>query len=181
MPYKYIFFMFSWVYLCSVCSAYAQESASVATGRALKKNVIHATAGTAGLMGAYNLNYERMLAGGKEGNLKGLWAKAGVGGWGIWSSGGPYQSLMLGALTGQKSSHFEINFGLARMVDQSAYDHAKHMSIYLSEPLPPKSNFINIRAVGSAGYRLQKPGGRFLLRTGIGYPEAVYLGIGAAF
>jgi hypothetical protein len=34
---------------------------------------------------------------------------------------------------------------------------------------------------GSAGYRFQKPGGHFIFRTGIGYTEGIYAGIGLSF
>lgn len=160
---------------------YGQEQTTTEGTKSYKKNAILATVGTVGLMGAYSLSYERMLLASKEGSIQGLWAKVGAGGWAVWSSGGPYQSLMLGTMTGKKNSHFELNFGLARMVDKSAYDRAKHISDHLAEPQPSKSDYINMRAAGSAGYRFQKPTSRFLFRTGVGYPETLYLGIGAAF
>ncbi|WP_299985311.1 hypothetical protein [uncultured Pontibacter sp.] len=160
---------------------YAQEQAIPESPENFRKNAILATVGTVGLMGAYNLHYERMLLSSRKSSLQGLWAKAGIGGWGVWSSGGPYQSLMIGTMTGKNNSHFELNFGLARMVDESAYDNARDINEYLGEPQPPKSNYIHIRAVGTAGYRFQKPTSRFLFRCGAGYPETLYLGIGAAF
>lgn len=161
--------------------AYAQEQEPAESHPGFKKNVVFATVGTVGLMGAYSLSYERMLLANKESSFAGLWARAATGAWAVWSSGGPYQSLMLGTMTGQKNSHFELNFGLARMVDSRAYDHAKNISDYLSEPQPSKSDYVNMRVAGSAGYRFQKPTSRFLFRAGAGYPETLYLGIGAAF
>ncbi|PVY41781.1 hypothetical protein [Pontibacter virosus] len=166
----------------SLCShTYAQESADAEGNQGFRKNAILATMGTVGLMGAYNLSFERMLLASKEGSIQGLWTKAGVGGWGVWSTGGPYQSLMLGTMTGKRNSHLELNGGLARMFNKTGYDHAEDMSTYFSEPQPLKSDYIHIRIVGAVGYRFQKPTSRFLFRSGVGYPETLYLGIGAAF
>ncbi|MBX0333092.1 hypothetical protein K3G39_07570 [Pontibacter sp. HSC-14F20] len=165
--------------LCS--HTYAQEMAPAEGNQGYRKNAILATAGTVGLMGAYSLSYERMLLASKEGSMQGLWAKVSVGGWGVWSSGGPYQSVMLGTMTGRKNNHLELNFGLARTVDNSAYDHVKKLSEHFSEPQPLKSDYINLRPAGSIGYRYQKPASRLFFRAGAGYPEILYLGIGAAF
>ena len=34
---------------------------------------------------------------------------------------------------------------------------------------------------GAIGYRFQKPGGKFVFRTGIGFPESLYLSLGLCF
>ena len=34
---------------------------------------------------------------------------------------------------------------------------------------------------GSLGDRLQKPGNNLIFRTGLGYPEQIYVGLGIAF
>ena len=147
----------------------------------LKKNAIYVTLGTVSLAGAYNINYERMIVGFDQGSVQGLWAKAGVGYWGVWSVGGPYQSLTLGILTGPKSSHFELNAGVARMVNQQGYDNAELINGDNPEQPPLRSDYIDINPVGSMGYRYQKPGGHFLFRAGLGYPETLYVGLGVAF
>jgi hypothetical protein len=166
----------------SCCSlSYGQERGDSLQQVGFRKNSVHATAGFAGLMGAYNVTYERMILESKGDGFQGLWVKVGTGGWGVWSSGGPYQSLMLGILTGARSSHFELNFGIVRMVNKSTYERDKYTSDFYSEPAPSKSSYTHIRPAGSVGYRYQKPGGRFLFRTGIGYPETLYLGLGTAF
>lgn len=77
----------------------------------------------------------------------------GIGTWGVWSSGGPYQSLAVGLLTGDNSGHFELNIGGARMFDTSAYKHEQSMSNYFSEPQPLKSEYVNPSIVGAMGYR----------------------------
>jgi len=33
----------------------------------------------------------------------------------------------------------------------------------------------------SIGYRMQKPNGHFIFRTGVGWPEALYIDLGVSF
>jgi hypothetical protein len=60
-------------------------------------------------------------------------------------------------LTGSKNSHFEVGLGWMALIDEA------------SLPLL------------SAGYRFQKPGGRFVFRTGVGFIEGLYCSLGTAF
>ncbi len=55
------------------------------------------------------------------------------------------------------------------------------MSDFHMEPTPEKSNYVRLSPVGSLGYRFQKPEGGILFRTGLGYPEGVFIGIGVGF
>jgi hypothetical protein len=68
--------------------SYGQERGDTLQQAGFKKNSVHVTVGFAGLMGAYNVTYERMILETKQGTFQGLWAKVGAGGWGVWSSGG---------------------------------------------------------------------------------------------
>lgn len=162
-------------------TTYGQSSRDTVDQAVINKNTIHATVGFAWLMGAYSVNYERMLVGFENRTLKGLWTKVSYGGWGVWSTGGPYQSVTLGILTGAKNSHFELNLGGARMVNNSGYEHDQGINSHLSEPQPSKSDYIHFNLVGTVGYRYQKPGGNFLFRCGIGYPETIFVGLDTAF
>lgn len=162
-------------------TSYGQHSNDTSDYRGVNKNSIQATVGFAGLMGAYNVNYERKLVGFEKGTLIGLWSKIGFGGWAVWSSGGSYQSATLGILTGAKNNHFELNVGGARMFNNRSYEEAQDISAHFSEPQPLKSDYVHVRLVGTAGYRYQKPDGNFLFRCGIGYPETAFVGLGVAF
>ncbi|WP_018478449.1 hypothetical protein [Pontibacter roseus] len=163
------------------CQAFGQDTNATSEAPGLKKNAVHATLGTIGLMGAYTFSYDRNVIEFDKGVLQGIWARAGAGGWASWTSGGPYQSVTVGVLTGRKSSHVEFHAGAARMFDRSAYDDEKDLRDYYADPKPAKSEFTDIRAVGSLGYRYQKPGGHFLFRVGAGFPETAYVGLGIAF
>ena len=146
------------------------------------KNVVQLSAGFGGVIGAYNANYERQLVQFEGNSLIGLWGKVGLGAYGIlFGPSGPYQHLSLGLLTGKKLSHFELSFGGARMFDKNGFEHNQDISDFHKEPAPEKSSYVSLSPVGSIGYRYQNPTGNIIFRTGLGYPEAVFIGLGAAF
>ncbi len=60
------------------------------------------------------------------------------------------------------------------------YEHGQYMDLFYQPP-PTVSDFVGLGFVGSLGYRYQKPKGNFLFCYGIGYPESIYLSLGAAF
>lgn len=164
--------------LCALSyTCLGQGTDSGASQQGVKKNTIHAGVGSVGLIAGYNVNYERLIVPIKMGQL---WARATAGGWAIWTSSGPYQATSLVLLTGLRSNHFELHAGMSRMLDRQSYEDAQDMSRHFSEPLPSKSSYTYFRAVGGIGYRYQKPSGRFIFRTGVAYPETVYLGLGVA-
>ncbi len=88
--------------------------------------------------------------------------------------GGPYnfQSLTIGLLTGKRNNHFELFAGAA------LNQHSPSSSP--GDTFQEKSS-IGIFPAGNIGYRFQKPGGWFIFRTGIGFPDLGYLGFGVAF
>ncbi len=75
---------------------------------------------------------------------------------------GTYAIGQLGFLLGGNKSYFEGALGGFYNIEQS---------IFLNDFVPSFS----------AGYRMQKIDGHFLLRAGISLPETVYFGIGFAF
>lgn len=175
-------FLFLTIVLACCHTAYGQSSHDTVDEPAeIKKNSIHAIVGFAGVAGSCSINYERMLVAFEKGTLVGLWSKVGVGVAGVWSSGGPYQSVTLGVLTGAKNNHFELNIGGARMVNNIGYEDAQRMSAYFAEPPPSKSDFVDFKVAGTVGYRYQKPQGKLLFRCGIGFPETIFVGLGVAF
>jgi hypothetical protein len=92
--------------------------------------------------------------------------KAGFGAWSAPNSGndpgfmGSYFLSQYGILTGVKKHHFEVSAGFTKFFG------AKNVETLLS---------------GSIGYRRQKPDSQFIFRTGVGWPETLYLGIGVSF
>ena len=146
----------------------------------VRKNAVQASAGFGRVIAAYSVNYERLIVQFEDNSLIGLWGKAGVGGWAEYgNNGGDYQQLTVGLLTGKSSGHLELNFGGARMYNQQGFEN--YWMINDPQAKPVKSNYVRWNPVGSLGYRFQKPDGGILFRTGLGYPEGVFIGLGASF
>lgn len=87
--------------------------------------------------------------------------RAGYGAVGYWEGGSQYILGHFGILTGAQKHHFEASAGFVKSISNAEF------------PLYPLS--------GSLAYRIQKPGGHFIFRTGLGWPEAIFAGIGASF
>jgi len=60
---------------------------------------------------------------------------------------------------GMKNSHLELNLGLKYFIDKSGKDNFFLPEVY-------------------AGYRFDKPDGRFIFRLGLSYPSVLNIGIG---
>jgi len=124
-----------------------------------RKNSIYGSVGFAGLYGTATANYERIVNQSPDKLLSASFLKVGYGGYVAYADEGAFIYLQYGILLGKKSSHLELSAGGHYIFDGS-----------MDSPL-----------AATAGYRLQKPGSRFMFRTGIAYPESFYIGIGFSF
>jgi hypothetical protein len=126
-------------------------------------NAIYGSVGT--LITYYNnanIYYERMFQRNSHESRIATFVKAGYGGWSSPMGGnGSYFLGQYGILTGVKKHHFEVSAGLTKFFGDS-----EKIETLLS---------------GSIGYRTQKPEGNFIFRTGLSWPEALYLGFGISF
>jgi len=103
--------------------------------------------------------YERMFQKNAQTSNISTFVKAGYGSAAGWEYTSPYILGQFGILTGVKKHHLEVSGGFVKSLDD--YD------------IFPLS--------GSIGYRIQKPDGHFIFRTGVGWPEALYFGLGVSF
>ena len=148
---------------------------------ALRKNVVHLTGGTIVFYYAWGLNYERMLADFDEKVINSLWISAGYGGWNDgWGGKGPLVNGMFRALMFNGKHHIEISVGYASRFDSDSYDRwiAEGMT---NTNFNEKSDFWDGSMAGGIGWRVQKPGGHFMFRMGLAWPETAYLGLGYSF
>jgi len=126
-------------------------------------NAIYGSVGS--LIGYYNnvnIYYERMFQRKPYRSRIITLVKAGYGGWSSpWGGKGSYILGQCGILTGVKKHHFELSAGLIKFFSDS-----EKIETLLS---------------GSLGYRSQKPDGHFIFRTGVSWPETIYLGFGVSF
>lgn len=151
----------------------------------LKKNVVYGTLGTAIVIGVATINYERMIGESKTKFITSYWLKIGFGEYYLLGSnigGGPYFTTGLTGLTGKNNGHFEFNIGVASLLDLEEYD--RDYEAYIegwTTSEPHKSDYRKITPSVGAGYRFQKPDGKFVFRTGYAFPEFVYLSVGFCF
>ena len=122
-------------------------------------NAIYGNVGFGGLYFSATAYYERMFQRNAQKSKISTFVKAGYGGAAYWEGESTYILGQFGILTGVRKNHLEVSAGLVKFLDD-----------YFSSPLS-----------GSIGYRFQKPGGHFIFRTGVGWPEALYVGLGVSF
>jgi len=144
------------------------------------KNSIYVNFGIIGLGGGVNLNYERMLL-----QSEGFFKQYGIRiGGGYWSTIGSRGAHVLGnfvAITGRKKNHFELIAGGFGFYDDLSYNIGVSNASFSGDPIPSRSDYLNLLPSILLGYRYQKPSGGFLFRSGISYPEGAYIGLGIGF
>jgi hypothetical protein len=135
----------------------------------LKKNAFYGTVGffPDGLYSTVMGNFERMLFKLPDSFLNSFWIRISAGPWSAWGARGTNYVSAISAIMGRKSVHFEIGSGLLLTYD----------------PVEKKFDPIvrDRHLAGNAGFRYQKPGGHFIFRTGLGWPEGIYLCMGICF
>ena len=135
---------------------FSQDDPSAHNESELKKNSIHASIGTVILYSTINCYYDRVIFE-KGRNKKNLGLLRLGYGWfgGIENDG---QQYML--QSGIQREYFEGLLGFS---------------------IRPQDGDEALKPAISVGFRWQKPNKSFLFRTGIAYPESLYLGVGFAF
>ena len=122
----------------------------------LNKNSINLSYGIAQ---AY-FSYERVFQGKVFGSSNSSIVDFGLGGVAYWEGASPYVISRFGILTGSGSRHFEAKLGVFGIFGPD-----------MQGVLPS----------GAIGYRKQKPGSNFIFRTGIGFPDLLYVSWGVSF
>jgi hypothetical protein len=132
-----------------------------------KANTIHGSLGTLLLIGGSNIFYDRFLGDNTKHKNLATFVRIGYQRSSVSTdfSGGISKGngliLEAGMLTGRNFSHFEAALG-ATYLDN--FNNKKYF-------LP----------AFSLAYRGQKPGNSFMFRTGVGFPEYIFIGLGFSF
>ena len=146
-------------------------------------NVIYASAGTLGGWFTAGANYERQLFSTDNKLYVNYYLRACIGALATWGAEGPYGTLSLQGTFGEKKSHLEIGLGMGAFFNKGSYETGLSNS-YSSNPSYEAElsrwDYTDFIPAISAGYRFQKPDGGLVLRTGIGFPERIYISIGLA-
>lgn len=162
MKLKFLILLFSLsLFLLKTNSIFSQGDSGTKSGTQLHKNSIQGSVGTFGVYFSAIGTYEYIFWQHKKTHLA-TFARAGYGGY-VWlaATNGGFVLFEGGVLTGANKSHFEAAIGMSYFMEYEDND-------FLSP-------------AASIGYRLQKPGGHFIFRTGLGYPEGLYIGFGVSF
>lgn len=88
-----------------------------------------------------------------------------------------------GALTrnGANTHHLETSVGAAFLYNKTDYENSIGYAAANGAPGLHPAFFLKLYPAGTFGYRYHKPDGILMFRTGVGFPEIAYLGIGLAF
>jgi hypothetical protein len=135
-----------------------QESAQFSESR----NLFYGGIGTALLYFPAYIYYERKLNKPILGPRLSTFASVGTGIAAHWEGQSAYISSKFGLLIGKSKAHLETSIGLSYFYKGD-----------LQNSTPP--------IAFSIGYRAQKPDNKHMFRTGVSWPEAIYLGWGFSF
>ncbi len=144
------------------------------------KNLLYANLGIGGWSSAASLNYERQLFT-SEGEYHVNYYVRASGGTQAYYGTGPYGSICLQGVFGEGKSHLEFGLGMAVLYNKGGYERGVVNASNPGFQEPSKMDYIRYTPSGSIGYRFQKPSSGFVFRTGLAYPEVVYLSFGWAF
>lgn len=175
MKYIYHFFILL-LFICSTNSIYSQDSVNPS-----RKNTFYGTAAVYyGVIG--NLNYERKLKENDNRFINEHWLKLSYGAWEEFfgSNGNQYAVSWIG-LTGKNNNHLEFSLGLASLYDKSGYNYLKQEVDNNESSKLSRSNYYNFKTSFGVAYRFQKPNGRFIFRSGLGWPEILFISTGVCF
>jgi hypothetical protein len=160
-------FILSFVFFTSIC--FCQKGKTEISDIGLKKNVVYGTLGVdiGEFYGTILGNYERMIIMFPDSFFQSFWLRVGAGPWVWWTDKGINYVSTLSVLMGRRSAHLEVGSGVLFSYNSTE----KRFN-----PL------INDRHLaGNLGFRFQKPGGKLVLRAGLGWPEFMYLSLGVCF
>jgi len=130
-----------------------------------KKNVVYATLGMYP-NAIYNFNYERQIIQPVKGPVSSVNLRIGYGVEGDLTGSEKLCLLSSNFIFGSGASHFETDLGAAYLFDIVKYNY---------------DNKVGITPIINLGYRYQKKNGHFVFRTGIGWPDCIYISLGFAF
>jgi hypothetical protein len=164
MRIKLLIIIFSLIIIPKVLS---QGKNSDFTG--LKKNSIYGTAGILieDMYGNITGNYERILVAFPKSFIQSIQMRVGAGPWVAWMSDGVNFFSVMSLLMGRSNSHIETGMGVLFTYHPDTKQWAPIVN--------------NRHIAGNIGYRYQKPGGWFVFRAGLGWPEGIYLSLGYCF
>lgn len=157
-----------------MAQTHAENSQVVDNPHKITKNNIYAVSGWTVSVIATSIVYERHIMALKNSALN---ARIGFGAYGfLWGSSGTQYFSTMGFVSGaEKDHHFEGCLGVAALVDTYAYRSRNNSNSSYYD------GYIDWYPAAYIGYRYKKPNGKFLFRTGFGWPDNIGFSLGASF
>ncbi len=139
------------------------------------KNNIYVSFGSTLVYSAFTICYERNVFNkpNSEWNIRGGWGFNAA----LWGVVCHHFLVDMCYIGGKSNHHFEACLGVSMLFDMGYYLYYKN-DPNLYEPF---SYFADWYPSAYVGYRYKKPGGKFLFRVGVGWPEQAGFGVGFCF
>ena len=145
------------IFMMGVVSGFSQEPVKNPQATYLNRNSVQISGGFLLIVASASGFYERVIG---HNNLA-YFARAGVGTLNVWGAKGNFVMTEGGILTHATAKHhLEAAAGINFLFGDFEGGVMPSMSV---------------------GYRNQKPGGHFVFRTGLGYFQGIYVGLGYSF
>ncbi len=171
-----------WI-LLSVFPLYAQVEPDSGRWEPESRNILHLSTGFGGIYYHLSLGYEYMLRCPDRSCANQFGIRALYGRGILWVDRGDDLSLMGTWQRGRRNNHFEAGGGLLLRYDRSFYQGNYGGTYWWGKSIedPQRIHCTSLMPACYLGYRYQRPQGGFMFRTGGGWPEALYLGVGYSF
>ena len=175
---RYLFL--AWIILCILHTEVdASENSSV--NNPASKNAVYGSVGFGGLYLIVNANYERLISISDKKSLRQVSARLALGKWALWADSGSSYLLGVNSVWGRNNNHFEAMIGAVALFEKSSYKISVSNANYPYpgyDRVPTRLEYTMFLPAAGIGYRFQRPDGKFISRTGIGWPEALYVSFG---
>jgi hypothetical protein len=127
-----------------------------------------------------DLNYERFIAYLSKRKKAAFTVRAGYGEYlTIGLDDGAVWLVAAYIVLGSSKHHFEAGMGSTMFYDRYYYRYYTNQAMNQQRPPPSKLEYLSTVPYVSLGYSLRKD--HFILRTGLAFPEGLYLSLGVAF
>ena len=147
------------------------------------RNAIYGTVAISPNLSTRNINLEFPLATTNINLFKTINLRIGAGysSWKDWEAEGSYLIISSVFISDANTHHLETSVGAAFLYNKTDYENSIGYAAANGAPGLHPAFFLKLYPAGTFGYRYHKPDGILMFRTGVGFPEIAYLGIGLAF
>jgi len=142
--------------------SFSQKNVADTLKHKIHTSALYGSLGFGPIYGNVIGNYEIMLVERPDKVFKTRGLRVGFGAWELWEDFGWTSLVSYTCFTGAGNRHLELGIGATYME-------------FLS------TNGFFVFPATNIGYRYQKPGGRLIFRTGLGFPEILYASLGYRF